>query len=130
MSAITDIILSQVKESAAGKLDKNVLSGLSDSILGSVKQSAQSASGIEQLTQLFTGKTNAADSPVTALAANMLRNKENANLIYIDKMNALTEAGFDANANNAKITLNNSTYTLANEIANSNGTLVQNPEYN
>ncbi|MCQ2345177.1 MAG: hypothetical protein MJZ82_00220 [Paludibacteraceae bacterium] len=73
MSAITDIILSQVKESAAGKLDKNVLSGLSNSILGSVKQSAQSASGIEQLTQLFTGKTNAADSPVTALAANIFK---------------------------------------------------------
>lgn len=39
----------------------------------------------------------------TALAANMLRNKENANLIYIDKMNALTEAGFDANANNVSL---------------------------
>lgn len=74
MAGITDIILSQVKETAGGKLDKNVLNGLSDSILGSVKKTAQSASGIEQLTQLFTGKTSAADSPVTALAANIFKN--------------------------------------------------------
>lgn len=73
MSAITDIILSQVKESAGGKLDGNVLSGLSDSILGSVKQSAQSVSGIEDLTQLFTGKTDAAKSPVTALAGKLFK---------------------------------------------------------
>lgn len=73
MSAITDVIMNQVKEAAGGKLDKNVLNGLSDSILGSVKKTAQSPSGIEQLTQLFTGKTSAADSPVTALAANIFK---------------------------------------------------------
>lgn len=73
MSAITDIILSQVKESAGGKLNSNVLSGLSDSILGSVMQSAQSVGGIEDLTQLFTGKTDAASSPVTALAGKIFK---------------------------------------------------------
>lgn len=73
MAGLTDIILSQVKQSAGGKLDNNILGGLSDSILGSVKQSAQSASGIEQLTQLFTGKTAAADSPVTALAGKLFQ---------------------------------------------------------
>jgi len=39
----------------------------------------------------------------TALAANMLRNKENANLIYIEKMNELTEAGLDSNAGNVSL---------------------------
>lgn len=39
----------------------------------------------------------------TALAANMLRNKENANLVYIEKMNALTEAGLDSNAGNVSL---------------------------
>lgn len=73
MSALTDIILAQVKESAGSKLDNNILGGLSDSILGSVKQSAQSASGIEQLTSLFTGKTSAAESPVTALAGKLFQ---------------------------------------------------------
>lgn len=73
MSAITDIILSQVKESAGGKLDSNVLGGLSDSIFGSVLQNAQSASGIEALTALFTGKTDAASSPVTALAGKLFK---------------------------------------------------------
>lgn len=47
----------------------------------------------------------------TALAANMLRNKENGNLIYIDKMNALTEAGFDANANNVSLSAGKSAET-------------------
>lgn len=73
MSAITDIILSQVKESAGGKLNSNVLGSLSDSIFGSVKQSAQSVSGIEDLTQLFTGKVDAAKSPVTALAGKLFK---------------------------------------------------------
>lgn len=49
----------------------------------------------------------------TALAANMLRNKENANLIYIDRMNALTEAGFDANANNVSLSAGKATETKA-----------------
>lgn len=73
MSAITDIILSQVKESAGGKLNSNVLGSLSDSIFGSVKQSAQSVSGIEELTSLFTGKTDASASPVTALAGKIFK---------------------------------------------------------
>lgn len=73
MSAITDIILSQVKESAGGKLNSNVLGSLSDSIFGSVKQSAQSVSGIEDLTSLFTGKTDASASSVTALAGKIFK---------------------------------------------------------
>jgi len=73
MAGITDIILSQVKESAGSKLDGNVLGSLSDSIFGSVKQSTQSLAGIEQLTELFTGQTDAANSPVTALAGKLFK---------------------------------------------------------
>jgi hypothetical protein len=69
MSQITDLILKQVQASASGSnLNSNVLDGLTDSIFGSVKEKAQSASGIEQLTSLFTGKTSAESSPVTSLA--------------------------------------------------------------
>ena len=72
MSQISDLILKQVQSAAAGSnLDNNVLSGLSDSVFGSMKQTAQSASGIEQLTSLFTGKTSAASSPVTSLATQL-----------------------------------------------------------
>ncbi len=39
----------------------------------------------------------------TALAANLLRNKSDADIIYIEKMNALTEAGIDANASNVSL---------------------------
>lgn len=39
----------------------------------------------------------------TALAANLLRNKTDADIIYIEKMNALTEAGIDANASNVSL---------------------------
>ena len=39
----------------------------------------------------------------TALAANLLRNKTDADIIYIDKMNALAEAGVDANAGNVSL---------------------------
>ncbi|MBO7124632.1 MAG: hypothetical protein J6V74_02170, partial [Bacteroidales bacterium] len=72
MSQITDLILKQVQASASGSnLNSNVLDGLTDSIFGSVKEKAQSASGIEQLTSLFTGKTSAESSPVTSLATQL-----------------------------------------------------------
>lgn len=50
---------------------------------------------------ISTGLTMAIANPnqnllmSTALAANMLRNKDNSDLIYIEKMNILTEAGFE-----------------------------------
>jgi len=72
MSQITDLILKQVQSAAAdSNLSSDVLGGLSDSIFGSVKEKAQSASGIEQLTSLFTGKTSAESSPVTSLATQL-----------------------------------------------------------
>ena len=72
MSQITDLILKQVQSAASdSNLSSDVLGGLSDSIFGSVKEKAQSASGIEQLTSLFTGKTSAESSPVTSLATQL-----------------------------------------------------------
>jgi len=72
MSQITDLILKQVQSAASGSnLSSDVLGGLSDSIFGSVKEKAQSASGIEQITELFTGKTSAESSPITSLATQL-----------------------------------------------------------
>ena len=73
---IQDFITKQVT-SAMGSVDvpsaaKNqVLNGLTESILGSLTQTATNAGGIEQLKNLLTGKTEAASSPVTALATNI-----------------------------------------------------------
>ena len=39
----------------------------------------------------------------TALAANLLRNKEDADIIYIEKMNALAEAGVDSTGGNVSL---------------------------
>ena len=79
---IQDFITKQVT-SAMGSVDvpsaaKNqVLNGLTESILGSLTQTATKAGGIEQLKNLLTGKTAAASSPITALAGNMF----NANIL-------------------------------------------------
>lgn len=70
MSQLSDLILKQVASAAAGSnLGNNVLNGLSDSIVNSLKQTATSKGGVEQLMALFTGKTSAANSSVTALAS-------------------------------------------------------------
>ena len=76
MANLTDIIMQQV-QSAAGNLEipsqvKNqVLGGLSDSILGSLTQTATKAGGLDIIKDLFTGKTQAASSPVTQLAGQL-----------------------------------------------------------
>lgn len=79
MANISDII-AQAVSASTGKLDipsnlKNqVLGGLSDSILGSLTQTAAKAGGIEQIKSLLTGKASAASSPITALAGNLFSN--------------------------------------------------------
>ena len=79
MANISDII-AQAVSASTGKLDipsnlKNqVLGGLSDSILGSLTQTATKAGGIEQIKSLLTGKASAASSPITALAGNLFSN--------------------------------------------------------
>ncbi|MCQ2224345.1 MAG: hypothetical protein MJZ14_01300 [Paludibacteraceae bacterium] len=70
MSQLSDLILKQVQAAASGSnLGNNVLNGLSDSVMNSLKQTALKQGGIEQLTSLFTGKTSAESSPITALAS-------------------------------------------------------------
>ena len=73
---LSDFILKQVT-SAAGKVDipsnlkEQVLGGMSDSIFGSLTQTATKAGGIEEIKNLLTGKTNAASSSITSLATNL-----------------------------------------------------------
>ena len=94
MSQITDLILKQVQSAASGSnLSSDVLGGLSDSIFGSVKEKAQSASGIEQLTSLFTGKTSAESSPVTSLATQLFTK------------NIVSKLGLDSNTANLATSL-------------------------
>ncbi|MBO7507535.1 MAG: hypothetical protein J6T67_09175 [Paludibacteraceae bacterium] len=70
MSQLSDLILKQVTSAASGSnLGTNVLNGLTDSIVNSLKKTATSQGGVEQLISLFTGKTSAANSSVTALAS-------------------------------------------------------------
>lgn len=79
MANITDIIAQQVL-AAAGKVEipanvKNqVLNGLSDSILGSLTQTAAQPGGLDLVKGLLTGKSSAASSPVTALAGKLFAN--------------------------------------------------------
>ena len=76
MANISDLILQQVTK-AAGNLQipsdvKNtVLNGLSESILGSLTQTATKAGGLEQIKSLLTGASSAASSPITALAGKL-----------------------------------------------------------
>lgn len=83
--SITDIIKQQVSSAAGGiqipaDLQNKVLGGLSDSILGSLTQTATSKGGVKVITELLTGKTSAAKSPVTALAGKLFTNNILKNL--------------------------------------------------
>lgn len=76
MASLNDLILQQVKSAAGGidipaGLKDQIFGGLTDSVLGSLTQTAAKSGGIEQITQLVTGKTKAASSPVTALATQL-----------------------------------------------------------
>ena len=76
MANISDIISKAVAASAGSvaipsNAKNTVLNGLSDSILGSLTQTATKAGGIEQIKGLLTGTANAASSPITALAGNL-----------------------------------------------------------
>ena len=83
--SLTDIIKQQVS-SAAGNVEipaevKNkVLGGLSESILGSLTQTAAKAGAIEQVKELLTGKASAASSPITDLAGKLFTNNILKNL--------------------------------------------------
>lgn len=79
MANITDLIMQQVKKAAGNveipsNVQNTVLNGLSESILGSLTQTAAKAGGIEQIKSLLTGGTNASSSPVTELAGKLFTN--------------------------------------------------------
>ena len=79
MSQLLDLIKNQVAESISDKLSisdnqkNDVFNGVSSSIFDSIKQTASEEGGIGQLMSLFTGKTSASTSPVSALAASMFK---------------------------------------------------------
>lgn len=76
MSFITDLIKEKAVDVLGGvslpdNLKEQVLGGVSDSIFGSIKETAGKEGGIDQLVELFTGREAASSSPVTALAGNL-----------------------------------------------------------
>ena len=75
---LSDIILQQVQKTVAGNnvqipanVQQQVLGGLSESILGSLTKTAATPGGIDLIKNLLTGKSDAASSPITALAGNL-----------------------------------------------------------
>ena len=79
MATFQELLLQQVKKAAGNveipaNVQNTVLNGLSDSIFGSLTQTAMKAGGLDQIKNLLTGKANAATSPVTALAGNLFTN--------------------------------------------------------
>ena len=86
MANISDLIMQQVKNVAGNveipaDLQGTVLNGLSQSILGSLTQTAATAGGIDIIKNLLTGKENAASSPITALAGKLFTNN------FLSKLN-------------------------------------------
>lgn len=85
MAGIADIIKQQVASVAGGveipsNIKNQVLGGLSDSILGSLTQTATKAGGVDAIKALVTGKTSAASSPITALAGQLFAKNTLKNL--------------------------------------------------
>ena len=79
MANISDLILQQVKKAAGNveipsNVQNTVLNGLSESILGSLTQTAAKAGGIDMIKKLLTGGESAASSPITALAGKLFTN--------------------------------------------------------
>lgn len=76
MSFITNLIQEKAVDVLGGislpdNLKEQVLGGVSDSIFGSIKETAGKEGGIDQLIELFTGRQSAASSPVTDLAGKL-----------------------------------------------------------
>ena len=76
MSFITDLIKEKAMDVIGGvslpdNLKEQVLGGVSESIFGSIKETAGKEGGIDQLIELFTGRQSAASSPVTNLAGQL-----------------------------------------------------------
>ena len=70
--------MQQVRSAAGGvqipsNVQSQVLNGLSSSVLGSLTQTAARPGGVDAITALLRGQTNAATSPVTKLAGNLFK---------------------------------------------------------
>lgn len=79
MASLQDIILNSVKSSAGGieipaNIKNQVLGGLSESILGSLTQTAAKPGGLEGIKALLTGKSTAAAGPLAQLAGSIFTN--------------------------------------------------------
>ena len=76
MANLSDYIQKAVSAAAGNvaipaNVKDQVLGGLSDSILGSLTQTAAKAGGLEEIKSLLTGNADAAKSSITALAGNL-----------------------------------------------------------
>lgn len=77
--SLQDLIAQQVGNLAGSvalpsNQKNDILNGLSNSILGSLTQTATKAGGLDMIKKLLTGQTNAAQSPITALAGSLFKN--------------------------------------------------------
>ena len=71
--------MQQVKAAVGGVqvpsgAQNQVINGMSSSVLGSLTQTVGKPGGVDLIKNLLTGKTQAAASPVTALAGNLFNN--------------------------------------------------------
>lgn len=89
--SLSDLIAQQVGNIAGNvalpaNQKNDILNGLSNSILGSLTQTATKAGGIDLVKKLLTGQTNAENSPITELAGTLFKN----NVIQKLNLNANT----------------------------------------
>ena len=77
MSFLTDFIKEKAGEVLNGNISipeniqEDVLGGVTDSIFGSIKETAGKEGGMDQLMELFTGRQKASNSPITQLASSI-----------------------------------------------------------
>lgn len=89
--SLQDLIAQQVGNLAGSvavpaEQKNDILNGLSNSILGSLTQTATKAGGLDMIKKLLTGQADAAQSPITALAGKLFTN----NVIQKLSLNANT----------------------------------------
>lgn len=97
MANISQLIKQAVSASAGNvsiptNLKDQILGGLSDSVFGSLAQTATKVGGIEQVKSLLTGKTSASSSPITALAGNLFK----SNVLGKLNLNSTLTSGLSA----------------------------------
>ncbi len=77
--------MQQVKSAVGGvqipsNAQSQILNGMSNSVLGSLTQTVAKPGGVDTISALLTGKSNAATSPVTKLAGNLFKTNVLKNL--------------------------------------------------